>query len=62
MSNQPAGAEKKVAAGVCGILLGCFGVHKFILGYNLEGVIMLLASIVVGPLLGFVTSSRVLFT
>ena len=36
MSNQPAGAEKKVAAGVCGILLGCFGVHKFILGYNLE--------------------------
>ena len=37
------------------ILLGGLGVHKFILGYTLEGVIMLLASIVGGPLLGFFT-------
>jgi TM2 domain-containing membrane protein YozV len=35
------GADKKVAAGVCGILLGAFGVHKFILGYSQEGGIML---------------------
>lgn len=26
------GAEKKIPAGVCGILLGSLGVHKFILG------------------------------
>lgn len=35
------GADKKIAAGLCGILLGAFGVHKFILGYTTEGVIML---------------------
>lgn len=35
----------RVAAGVFGILLGCLGVHKFILGYTFEGVIMLLVTI-----------------
>ena len=35
------GADKKMAAGICGILLGGFGVHKFILGYTQEGGIML---------------------
>jgi TM2 domain-containing membrane protein YozV len=35
------GAEKKIAAGICGILLGGLGVHKFILGYTMEGGIML---------------------
>jgi TM2 domain-containing membrane protein YozV len=34
-------AEKKIAAGLCGILLGGLGVHKFILGYNGAGGIML---------------------
>lgn len=33
--------SKKVAAGVCGILLGGLGVHKFVLGLNSAGVIML---------------------
>ncbi|MCY7406714.1 MAG: TM2 domain-containing protein [Alkalinema sp. CAN_BIN05] len=42
MSNIP-GADKKISAGICGILLGGFGVHKFILGYNTEGIIMLVA-------------------
>lgn len=42
---RPAGAEKKLAAGICGILLGAFGVHKFILGYVLEGVIMAAVSV-----------------
>jgi TM2 domain-containing membrane protein YozV len=45
MSDQPAGAEKKIAAGICGILLGALGIHKFILGYTKEGVIMLLISV-----------------
>jgi TM2 domain-containing membrane protein YozV len=38
---QAMGADKKIAAGICGILVGSFGVHKFILGYTTEGVIML---------------------
>jgi TM2 domain-containing membrane protein YozV len=38
-------ASKKLAAGLCGILLGGFGVHKFILGYNTPGLIMLLVSL-----------------
>lgn len=35
------GADKKLAAGLTGILLGAFGVHKFILGYQQEGIIYL---------------------
>ncbi len=34
-------AGKKIAAGICGILLGGFGVHKFILGFNSAGAVML---------------------
>lgn len=36
----------KVAAGVLGILLGALGIHKFVLGYPIAGLIMLLVSIV----------------
>ncbi len=38
-------ASNKLAAGICGILLGGFGIHKFILGYNTSGLIMLLVSV-----------------
>lgn len=38
-------AGNKLAAGICGILLGSFGVHKFILGYTGAGLIMLLVTI-----------------
>jgi TM2 domain-containing membrane protein YozV len=38
-------ASNRIAAGVCGILLGWLGVHKFILGYTGAGLIMLLVSI-----------------
>ncbi|WP_422090077.1 TM2 domain-containing protein [Tenacibaculum ovolyticum] len=37
--------SKRVLAGVLAILLGGFGVHKFILGYTKEGVIMLGATL-----------------
>ena len=40
--------NKKILAGILAILLGAFGVHKFILGYNKEGIIMLAATIVLG--------------
>ncbi len=35
------GAEKKIPAAICAILLGGLGIHKFILGYTIEGFIML---------------------
>jgi TM2 domain-containing membrane protein YozV len=45
MAEQIPGAEKKIAAGILGILLGGLGIHKFILGYSTAGVIMLLISL-----------------
>jgi len=68
-SPQPSAAagraQNKVAAGICGILLGTWGVHKFILGYSTAGFTMLgisLALLVIGimtcgmtlPLLGVI--------
>jgi TM2 domain-containing membrane protein YozV len=38
-------ASNKIVAGLCGILLGGLGIHKFILGYTGAGLIMLLISI-----------------
>ncbi len=38
-------ASNKIAAGVCGILLGSLGVHKFILGYTGTGIVMLLVTL-----------------
>ncbi|MDZ8027343.1 MAG: TM2 domain-containing protein [Nostoc sp. SerVER01] len=43
--NPSDASSKKIAAGICAILLGALGVHKFILGYSTEGVIMLLATL-----------------
>jgi TM2 domain-containing membrane protein YozV len=37
----PGTDNKKIAAGICGLLLGGFGVHKYILGLNSAGTIML---------------------
>jgi TM2 domain-containing membrane protein YozV len=39
------GADKKIAAGLCGILLGQLGIHKFVLGYKEEGIIMLVITL-----------------
>lgn len=49
--------NKKVVAGVLGILLGGFGIHKFILGYTQEGIIQIVITLVtcgVGSLIGFI--------
>lgn len=35
----------RIAAGICGILIGGFGVHKFILGLTTPGLIMLLVTV-----------------
>ena len=37
-------ASNKLPAGLCGILLGSLGIHKFILGYTGAGLIMLLVT------------------
>ena len=47
---------EKNAAGICGLLLGGLGVHKFILGLNNAGFIMLAVSVggvILGPCLIF---------
>jgi TM2 domain-containing membrane protein YozV len=49
--------NKKLVAGVLGILLGYLGVHKFILGYTKEGLIQLFLSLVTcgfAGIIGFV--------
>ena len=38
-------ASTKIAAGVCGIILGSLGIHKFILGYTGPGLILLLVTL-----------------
>ncbi|PVW15344.1 TM2 domain-containing protein [Marixanthomonas spongiae] len=43
--------NKKLMAGILAIVLGSLGIHKFILGYNKEGIILLVAS-----LIGYATS------
>jgi TM2 domain-containing membrane protein YozV len=53
-SNEASG--KKIAAGICGILLGALGVHKFVLGYNTEGVILLLSTVLTCGIGSMVTS------
>jgi TM2 domain-containing membrane protein YozV len=45
------GDNKKILAGILGIVVGWAGVHKFVLGYQKEGIILLVISIV-----GFVLS------
>ncbi|MDG3582461.1 TM2 domain-containing protein [Galbibacter pacificus] len=40
--------NKKILAGILAIVVGALGIHKFILGYNKEGIIMLAVSIVLG--------------
>lgn len=49
------GENKKLVAGLLGIFLGAFGIHKFILGYQKEGFILL-----GGTLLGIATSCLVI--
>lgn len=47
--NNVSGENKKVLAGILAIVLGSLGIHKFILGYNKEGIILLAVTLIVGP-------------
>ena len=48
--------SKRVIAGILAILLGPFGVHKFILGYTNQGIIMLAITVVTCGIGAAVTS------
>jgi TM2 domain-containing membrane protein YozV len=50
------GGDKKIVAGVVAILFGYLGIHKFILGYTTEGVIMLAVSVLTCFVAGIVMS------
>lgn len=47
--------SKKILTGIMALLLGGLGIHKFILGYTIEGIIILVINLVILPILGFVT-------
>lgn len=40
------GENKKILAGILAIILGSLGIHKFILGYQKEGIILLAVTLV----------------
>ncbi len=46
--SSSATVDKKIIAGVLGIVLGSLGIHKFVLGYTKEGIIMLVVTVLVG--------------
>jgi TM2 domain-containing membrane protein YozV len=50
------GGDKKILAGILAIVLGSLGIHKFILGYTTEGVIMLLISVLSCGILAIIPS------
>ncbi|MCJ7465724.1 MAG: TM2 domain-containing protein [Maribacter sp.] len=49
--EKAGGENKKILAGILAIVLGSLGIHKFILGYQKEGIILLSITLV-----GFVLS------
>lgn len=53
-TQTPISPPNKVTAGICGIFFGCLGVHKFILGYQTAGCIMLGITVFTGGLAALV--------
>lgn len=55
---QPQGqkSDKKMIAGILGILLGGLGVHKFYLGYTQTGIIQLILGLLcgIGAIIGLI--------
>ncbi len=43
--NRDPNAKSKIVAGILGILLGCFGVHNFYLGYTNKAIAQLLITL-----------------
>lgn len=53
--------QKRTLCGVLAILFGGLGIHKFVLGYTLEGIIMLCFSLIVVPMLNLITCGAASF-
>jgi len=57
MSDKIPGAEKKLVAGILGILLGGLGIHKFYLGYTKEGILNIVITLCtcgIGSIVGLI--------
>ena len=55
--GKPEGSEKKLVAGILGILIGGLGIHKFYLGYTKEGIIQIVITLITcgaGSLVGLI--------
>ena len=55
--NKEEFISKKTTVGICGILLGGFGVHRFILGDSKGGILRIVIMVVTcgfGGLIGFI--------
>jgi TM2 domain-containing membrane protein YozV len=54
--QAPREENKKVVAGILGILIGALGIHKFYLGYTKEGIIQILLNLLcgLGSLIGLI--------
>jgi TM2 domain-containing membrane protein YozV len=54
--SAPRQENKRVVAGILGILIGALGVHKFYLGYTKEGIIQILLNLLcgLGSLIGLI--------
>ncbi|MDX1315857.1 MAG: TM2 domain-containing protein [Eudoraea sp.] len=55
LKDAGSGDNKKILAGILAIVLGSLGIHKFVLGYQKEGIIMLAIT-----LLGYATTCIVI--
>lgn len=53
ISNQ---SSKRIVAGILAIILGSLGIHKFVLGYIKEGIIILLITFVLGFFTCFIST------
>ncbi|AOW20968.1 TM2 domain-containing protein [Urechidicola croceus] len=46
VKNTTTQESKRVITGILGILLGSLGIHKFVLGYTKEGIILLVITVI----------------
>ena len=52
--NKEEFISKKTTAGICGILIGGFGVHRFVLGDSKGGIIRIVITVVTSGFGGFI--------
>ncbi|MCC5827820.1 MAG: NINE protein [Phycisphaeraceae bacterium] len=55
--QRPEGADKKILAGILGILLGGLGIHRFVLGDTTGGILRIVITVVtcgLGSIIGLI--------